>query len=142
MATEYQVPNASTLYGELSPHYLSIAQNTMGVAYPSNGSGTTSIGAVVVEPPERLLQFHVRGSDAMGAGESLVLTASFLDADGVTIVSNGVTVDATTLPAAGDAKLFDAVPFAAPAGTVVSLTRVYTAGSANNPAIAVVMQLF
>ena len=140
----YESLNASKVFGNQSAHAASLALNPGGVALIGNTSAVESLGVVKAPMPEGKARLVVRSSAAYAAGESLAVTLRWQNAAGGTDTPALATLDATTVPGAGEYTVADGVDVGAiPPGTVVSLSNTYVAGGGPaDPNVSFALQLY
>lgn len=137
----FQTATSNRVSGALSPHYFSIAVNSGSLFFLANTNSALTIATIRAPIPNKEMRMFIRSSTAFGAGESLVVTARYLDSAG-TLVNLGIdTLNAANIPAAGEYETdVQSVPGLEP-GTSVELVHVYVAGGTpNNPILSFFMQ--
>lgn len=137
----FEQTTSNDLVGSMSPHHLSLALNGGAQHFAINANSATTIALIRAPIPQQRLKVLIRADGAFGAGESLVVSARYLNSAG-TLINIGVdTLDVTNIPAAGSFEsAFVDVP-GLDVGSVVELIHVYVAGATpNNPILSMSLQ--
>lgn len=137
----FQKPNPSNSLGSNSPHFLSALGNTMGQRYATNGTDSTQVGVLIVDPQDELGRVIVSADAAYASGESLDLDLTYVDSVGAVQTITLVTLDDTNVTAAGTFEFAGLDVSGIQVGSTIALVRTYTAGGTPaDPAIDVVLQ--
>lgn len=136
----FETVTSNALVGSMSPEQMSLAINGGGIHYATGASSSDSLGPLRALVPAKTAKIIARADDGYGSGESLVLSLRYMTAAGVTVNVTGITLDATTLAAAGEIESGNLDVDGLLVGDVVELVSVYTAGTPNNPEVSVAVQ--
>lgn len=137
----FEVTTVNNIVGDMSPHHLSLALNSGGLFFATPATGAEVIAVIKCPIPQQQLKIIVRADDAFGAGETLVMSARYVNANGDDVVATISTLNSTNIPAAGE---FESVVVSVPdllPGAVVQLVHVYVAGGTPNaPVLSYIAQ--
>lgn len=133
---------SNELVGHMSAQQFSLALNSYGVHLPIGVDGTTSLGSVKAWMPSSRLRVVARASEDYGAAETTALILRYQGAAGANIDQAIVTLSVANVPAAGEFVVFDGEINRIPVGSVIQLNVDYTAGTPNDPAISLTLELY
>lgn len=145
----FQQLTSNVLVGSMSSQQLSLALNSYGVAYPgAAASDATSLGTVKAyqstagDPAKAKVRVITRSDGVYGTGESTAYILRYMDDTGTDVDQAIGTATLTNVTGAGEFEITDALINQIPVGAVLQLVRTYTAGTPNDPATAVTVELF
>ncbi len=138
----FQQLTSNQLVGHMSAQQLSLALNSYGISLPAGVDGTSSLGSVKVFMPESRLRVVARASAAYGVAETAALILRYQGAAGADVDQAIVTLAVANVAGAGEFIVFDGPINRIPVGSVLQLNVDYTAGTPNDPAISLTLELY
>lgn len=138
----FQQLTSGQLVGHMSAQQFSLAVNSYGVHLPIGVDATISLGSVKAFMPSNRLRVVARASEAYGVAETTALILRYQGAAGANIDQAIVTLAVANVPGAGEFVVFDGLINRIPFGSVIQLNVDYTAGTPNDPAISLTLELY
>lgn len=135
--------NSNDLVGSMSKQALSLALNGGGFYNEAGVDGTEQLGVIRSGMVQGKARVIVRASEAYGVAETLAMDLVYETAAGAQVTVALPTLAVANVSGAGEFEVSAGVDVGLiPVGTAVRVDLDYTAGTPNDPRIAVTIELF